>query len=43
MENAGEGRADPFDAQTERQVLVAIAVAGALVVWRLQLRPDGKE
>jgi hypothetical protein len=29
---------DPIDPQTERQVLVALAVAGALVVWRIDRR-----
>jgi hypothetical protein len=28
--------ADPFDASTERQLLVAISVAAALVVWRME-------
>jgi hypothetical protein len=31
---------DPLDPQTERQVLVALAVVAALAVWRLQ-SPDG--
>ena len=30
--------ADPADAQTERQLLMALAVAGALVVWRIDRR-----
>ena len=29
---------DPFDATTERQLLVAVAVLSALVVWRLDRR-----
>ena len=27
--------ADPFDTSTQRQLLVGLAVVGALVVWRL--------
>lgn len=30
--------ADPFEPQTERQVLVAMGVIGALAVWTLQRR-----
>jgi hypothetical protein len=30
--------ADPFDPVTERQLLVGVAVVGALLVWRLQQR-----
>ena len=29
---------DPIDPQTERQLLVALAVVGALVVWRIDRR-----
>jgi hypothetical protein len=31
---------DPFDAATTRQVLVAIAVVGALAVWRSEDAPS---
>lgn len=29
---------DPYDAQTERQLLIAVAALGVLIVWRLQPR-----
>jgi hypothetical protein len=33
---------EPFDPATERQILFAVAVAGALVVWRLGARHPAK-
>jgi hypothetical protein len=35
-----KGAADPFEASTQRQMLVALVVVAALVVWRLESKAE---